>query len=97
MSKGGDEVCIFELNDLICKYHPLNSLSFKITERLQPAQLDFTPAPNLEEAFLKFSQMKVTSKLSKLFFDDKLFFTHFKTKSAHVSFQQLLLTLADKL
>ena len=44
MSKGGDEVCIFELNELIGKYHPMNNLTLKILERLQPAQIDFTPA-----------------------------------------------------
>lgn len=76
MTKGGEEVYVFDLNDLISKYAPLNDLTIKILDNLQPAFLDFTPAQKLEDAYLKFVKMKITSKLSKLHYDESLFFTY---------------------
>jgi len=96
MRKGGDEVCIFEINELIGKYQPMSNLSLKILERLQPAQLDFVPATQIEEAYLKFAQMKVTSKLSKLHFDEHLFFSYITSKSNEITLDNLLLQLANK-
>lgn len=96
MSKGGEEVYVFELNEIITKYAPLNDLTLKILDNLQPASLDFTPAQNLEDAYLKFAKMKITSKLSKLHYDESLFFTYISESKNEIVLDNLLVQLADK-
>ena len=63
MEKGGDEVSIFDLNELMGKFIPLNPVCMRILDNLRPAKFDFVKQEDLEHLFLEFAQMKITSIL----------------------------------
>lgn len=69
---------IFELNDLMGRFYPVNRITLRLIDALKPAQFDEVETEDKEvEAeimHLKFAKMKLTSKLAKFGFDFKAFF-----------------------
>ena len=41
MKKGGEDVSIFDLNELIGKFLPLNQLNMKVIDNLKPFKFDY--------------------------------------------------------
>ena len=80
MEKGGDEVSIFDLNELMGKFIPLNQVCMRILDNLRPAKFDFVKQEDLEHLFFEFAQMKITSILQKFNFDRQQYFEYMCSK-----------------
>ena len=59
---------------MMAKTRPVSDLIFKLIDNLLPAKFDYIETEKVEEAYLEFARMKVTSKLAKLNFDENHFF-----------------------
>ena len=90
---------LFELNNLISKQLPINGLSLQILENLIPAHIEhLTSTKELEKSYLEYAQMKVTYKLSKLYFDKKAFLDHLDPNKQRVmNLDKLFGDIAEKL
>lgn len=97
MAKGGQEISIFQLNEMMAKTKPISDLIFKMIDNLLPAKFDYIEGDKVEEAYLEFARMKVTYKLAKLNFDENHFFDELDPgKTNWIELDQLFTLFADK-
>ena len=94
MEVGGDQVSIFDLNELIGKFIPLNQVCMLILDNLRPSKFDFVKQEDLEELFFEFAQMKITSILQKFNFDKQQYFDYMCSKRKSLTFYEIFQCLA---
>ena len=79
------------------KYFPVNHLTLKLIDNLRPDIFDNLDQAQTERQYLKFAQMKVTSRLARYNFDLRAFLIELdEDKNNHMSLSKLFGCLAEK-